>query len=650
MDAEGVELPARKKIQEHFGECYNSPPLATRVHPTRGEVQIDRWLEHQEFDSCYVPVIMGEADYSHFYCSKCNSWKKISTSIGHIRVHYENERHSDDIFASRHMMSRGAADKLRRAIILFILENGLPFSFMSERHLTQCFRFLPGEREMRQLCLSLAKQIARIVKSELLRAEFVSISMDEWTDILRRRFLGISCHAFIEGQLRVFTLSHSSINVIIDEQGRDHVNSGDLAALVDQVLKDYRIGDKTLLLITDKAAIMPAAAASLNAHRIDSGQDAIMWSPCVCHAINLLMGQLVKQLTPDFRNVIKLASDLAASEAFYDHATRMRASLKRIATYTEVRWYSMWKMLSTLQKLKPVIISFYASEHREPVPEEIWGTIADFIDFVQVIKKTTKALEGENYSTICYVISGFATIKDAFLKAVEGKEKYADVRTKWLAYYDKNIGSVMKSWSPLLETSCYLHPGLDHRKLLKPEAMQSIMTFLFSGKSWADVSKVVGLRQLAEARQPRPMPQVAYTSHVATGERRDRNIRTPTDKPRNALLDLMEIAPSSVKVNASSITDEIAFYESHKRIGVLEPVTFWQQHSADLPRLSHIANRLMGIIPSSSATERMFSASKRIQGLRRSHMDEVVFEAAVMVVSNPEVTDLAYDEMVADAT
>ena len=107
----------------------------------------------------------------------------------------------------------------------------------------------------------------------------------------------------------------------------------------------------------------------------------------------------------------------------------------------------------------------------------------------------------------------------------------------------------------------------------------------------------------------------------------------------------MVITPSKVKVNASSITDEISFYESHKRVGVLEPVTFWQQHSADLPRLSHIAKRLMAIIPSSSSTERMFSGSKRIQGLRRSHMTEVVLEAAVMVVSNPEVSDLAYDEM-----
>ena len=237
---------------------------------------------------------MGEADYSHFYCSKCNSWKKISTSIGHIKVHYDNERHNEDIFASRHMISRGVADKLRRAIILFILENGLPFSFVCERHLTECFRFLPGKREMRRICISLSRRIAGIVKSELQRAEFISITMDEWSDILKRRFLGLSCHAFIEGQLRVFTLVHASINTVIDSQGKNHVNSGDLAAIANEVLKDYGIENKVLLLVTDQAAIMPAAAASLYAHRLSVGENAVMWSPCVCHAINLLMGDLIK--------------------------------------------------------------------------------------------------------------------------------------------------------------------------------------------------------------------------------------------------------------------------------------------------------------------------------------------------------------------
>ena len=209
----------------------------------------------------------------------------------------------------------------------------------------------------------------------------------------------------------------------------------------------------------------------------------------------------------EFKSIIKLAGDLAASEAFSDHASRMRASSKRVPTYSAVRWYSLWKMMKALERLKPEIISFRAAEHKEPISEEIWNTISDFIDFVHVIKKTTLALEGENYSTICYVISGFATIKDAFIKAVHDKEKYADVRSKWLAYYDKNIGGVVRAWSPLLETACYLHPGLDHRTLLKPEAMQKVMTFLLSGKDWADVTKAAGIRHLAEARGPRPMPQ-----------------------------------------------------------------------------------------------------------------------------------------------
>ena len=92
-----------------------------------------------------------------------------------------------------------------------------------------------------------------------------------------------------------------------------------------------------------------------------------------------------------------------------------------------------------------------------------------------------------------------------------------------------------------------------------------------------------------------------------------------------------------------SMTDEIGFYETHKRIGVFEPISFWRDHALDMPRMTLIANRLMALVPSSASTERMFSQSKRIQGLRRTHMSENVFEDQVLIVSNPALIEVAYD-------
>ena len=80
----------------------------------------------------------------------------------------------------------------------------------------------------------------------------------------------------------------------------------------------------------------------------------------------------------------------------------------------------------------------------------------------------------------------------------------------------------------------------------------------------------------------------------------------------------------------------------------LMPEDFWNHHEDDLPRLSTIARRLMAIIPSSAATERSFSLSKRIQGLHRAHMSPQVFEDQVIICANPEVAEIGYD-LVMDA-
>ena len=261
-------------------------------------------------------------------------------------------------------------------------------------------------------------------------------------------------------------------------------------------------------------------------------------------------------------------------------------------------------------------------------------------------------------STICYSLAGFARIKRAFLEIAERNGPYMDIKDEWLAYYDKTLAETKASWGGILETACYLHPGLDHGQILSEEDRHRVISFIKDNKGWSDITRSAAVSQLLSApeRGPIQRPQ-EYHAHIPVREGEDeehvsgspikvaRSLQTGTSrKASKALLAFMDDSPTTATSGTlPSVLDEISSHESIRRARITEPVSFWEEYACRLPRLAVIANRMMAIMPSSAATERMFSVSKRIQRTRRAHLSDTVVEDFVIVVSNPDIAETAYD-------
>ena len=56
--------------------------------------------------------------------------------------------------------------------------------------------------------------------------------------------------------MRIFTIAHYSVEAAIGPDECDHLNSKDIATIVHGVMKDFEITKKTLLIVTDRAAVM----------------------------------------------------------------------------------------------------------------------------------------------------------------------------------------------------------------------------------------------------------------------------------------------------------------------------------------------------------------------------------------------------------
>ena len=478
---------ARHGIQDYFKLTQDNAPLTWKPFPDNPEARITAWMQHQMYQDCYIPVIDDVPSFKYFYCTVCRAWKRISTSTGHIRIHYDNISHSEERFLEKNQMTTQMSTRMTKATTLFILTNGLPFKLVDDYY----FQMLPTlghHRKLKELSRKLARNVLNTIKQSLDRASFCSLSVDEWADVTRQRYIGVSCHTRLEGIMRVFTIAHYSVATAIGPDERDHLNSKDIATIVHGVMNDFQITQKTLLIVTDRATIMQNAMTILTDLRLEEGLRPVLAAPWVCHVVNSLLSKFVQLVSPVLQKVMDIQQKLSGSEIFANKLLREDHGITRIPGYCQVRWYSLFEMLKAMKRLKEPILDFYHVEFQKHIPSVVWNTIDELLPLTDVVKSATRALEGERYSTICFVLQAFQRIYDKASELPKMNASYREPIQEWIDYYKKTVQICRRQWFPLLEVACFLHPGLNHTKFLTTSDRLEITNFLESNHTWADLT------------------------------------------------------------------------------------------------------------------------------------------------------------------
>lgn len=549
-------------------------------------------------------------------------------------------------------MTTQMATRMTKATTLFLLTNGLPFNLIDDHYL-QILPTLGHRKKLKDLSRALARVVLSTIKQILDRVSYCTLSVDEWADLTRQRYIGVTCHTRVEGVMRVFTIAHYSVAAAIGPDERDHLNSKDIATIVHGVMKDFEITKKTLLIVTDRAAIMQGAMTMLTDIRLQEGLGPVLAAPCVCHVVNSLLSKFVQLVSPTLQDVIDIQKNLSRSEIFANKLLREEHGITRIPGYCQVRWYSLFQMLKAMKQLKQPILDFYQVELHEHIPSVVWNTIDELLPLTDVVKSATKALEGERYSTICFVLQAFQRIYDKMTELPNMNASYREPVKVWIDYYENTVQLCRRQWFPLLETACFLHPGLNHAKLLTTSDRVEIAQFLETNHTWADLTMVPAFERALHERAPTQTETTAVYHPRTDPLRRPANplvvARQPASTPspnKDALSSLMDDERLEQTHRSQTVKDEINAYLAMIRPGLM-PEQFWMHHEEDMPRLSTIARRLMSIIPSSAGTERTFSLSKRVQGLHRAHMLPRVFEDQIIICANPEIAETSYDLLAA---
>lgn len=71
-----------------------------------------------------------------------------------------------------------------------ILKTGKPFSMVSNQDMKSVLRFLGSRQDLSIKCGMIAQKVKAKIKYLLITSSFISISVDEWSDFNKKRYLG----------------------------------------------------------------------------------------------------------------------------------------------------------------------------------------------------------------------------------------------------------------------------------------------------------------------------------------------------------------------------------------------------------------------------------------------------------------------------
>lgn len=184
-------------------------------------IDIDDWLQCKEF-----PIILTlKSDKIYFYCShpKYYHWLSLSNTFGNIKNHIKGkhllktkeivEANNDELGTLYDSLGSIEIPPVIDSLICnkfksMILKTERPFSMIADPDMKSILKNLGTRQNLAEKC----EEIASLIKSHfsaisshfLSSSSFISVSLDEWSDLNGRRYLGITARCIYSGEAKVF--------------------------------------------------------------------------------------------------------------------------------------------------------------------------------------------------------------------------------------------------------------------------------------------------------------------------------------------------------------------------------------------------------------------------------------------------------------
>ena len=553
-------------------------PINPVEHPVTGVVY-QKWLRYHLSPSIWLPLDSSNIPIKeYFHCSNCNKWLFFggtkSNLNRHIKVDLNVQTFDENVTPELNNQI------IKKKLEQFILINGLPFKKIEDKYLQDICSILPSRKVLSKSASDLASKIEKVIIKELHLHSECCISIDEWQDQLLRRYLGITVQALSHGKVNNYVLSLEFIPY-------ETASGENLKNIIQLVLEKYKILEKIKVCVTDSGSNMIAACNYFNFTRL----------PCICHVLNILIKTMIKPSFHIFEDIFKIQREMS-NPRFITYLHNRKSKILAIPSYSTVRWFSLTRLLSSLNYLKDSIISFRTLDKMSPITPQIWNNIKILLEFFEIYEEIVKVMEKDEFGTISYILRCINTISK---KVNELPETFNDSKAEFLQKLDDYWGRYKHFWDPLLYAATRLNPSLSvSAEMSAPEITRGDNLIL-------DILKKIPKNQS-------PIVQNPISKNPF--------IHFQTDTSYN--------------------NDDILIFEEYKSVqieGMPNLLDYWEsQKKGKFRNLSIVAMDILSFMCTSSSAERFFSVSKRVS-FNRMGLSPKKMQDVSLIVGNKEIAE-----------
>lgn len=274
---------------------------------------------------------------------------------------------------------------------------------------------------------------------------YVSLTLDVWSDRRMRSYFGITAHAIINDKHRSFLLSF--------ERLEGHHTADKLSAEFDRVIQLYDLNNKVVRLITDNASnnlaafdnlILPGfeeyfdeisddrcesnsddessdddsfdQAKELRAQEVSdsiyhttlnpTSEDEFLRLPCFCHCLQLVVNDGIKAGGPalsSLKKVVNLAKFAHTSTLFAEQLEKSNYSIPKA---NRTRWNSQFHMVKKVINIPSSILNSILTDLKKNdliINSKERKVLEEFVSLFELFNEATVLTQGESYTTISLV-------------------------------------------------------------------------------------------------------------------------------------------------------------------------------------------------------------------------------------------------------
>lgn len=436
------------------------------------------------------------------------------------------------------------------------------------------------------------------IRDELKSASYITITTDGWTSRTTTSYQAVTAHYFVDWQFKFSLLGcfeceerHTA------EYIRDKLTN---------LLKDWEINEKVVMVVTDNAANMKAAIRLL---RIDHFH-------CIAHTLNLVVraGLQVFEVENILKKIKIIVEHFHRSPVATKKLISMQEQLKpnqkplKLKMDVVTRWNSTLDMMERVLLLQEPLEAALGLLHNpvETLLEDDWKALPEIIKILRPFKEITIEMSSQTEVTISKVLAatdGLQRLYDNF---------YFDLTTD----ISKNLLLKIKTEFNNRFKNCSRHPVLAKAALLDPR---------FKRLAFRDEGSYENAKTMLRAELEN-LTRTPLETEVIT----EPSPAIPDNDSIWKEFDAKVLASGSTSNAVSSIIT-MRQYMEEKILSRNEcPLKWWQARTVLYPELSSLAQKYLSIMATSVPSERTFSKSGQILSERRSslkpkRMEKILF-------------------------